>query len=42
MAPGYRRTYLRWVLDAKRPETRLRRIREVVRRAAKNKKPGLP
>lgn len=40
-AAGYRRDYLRWVLAAKRPETRQRRIREVVKRAARNQKPGM-
>jgi uncharacterized protein YdeI (YjbR/CyaY-like superfamily) len=32
--------YTRWVLDAKREETRARRISEVVRRAAQNIKPS--
>jgi uncharacterized protein YdeI (YjbR/CyaY-like superfamily) len=32
--PSHRRQYIYWVLDAKRPETRARRIVEVVRRAA--------
>ena len=32
--------YSRWVLDAKREETRARRISEVVRRAAQNIKPS--
>jgi uncharacterized protein YdeI (YjbR/CyaY-like superfamily) len=40
MAPSHRRNYIAWVLDAKRAETRARRIRQVVRRAAKNKRPG--
>jgi len=40
-APGYRRDYVRWVLQARRPETRKRRIRDVVRRAARNEKPGM-
>jgi uncharacterized protein YdeI (YjbR/CyaY-like superfamily) len=35
-----RRQYVYWVLDAKRPETRARRIAEVVRRAAAGLKPG--
>ena len=39
-APGYRRQYTYWVLDAKRPETRARRVGEVVRRAAEGLKPG--
>jgi uncharacterized protein YdeI (YjbR/CyaY-like superfamily) len=39
-APSHRHQYVYWVLDAKRPETRARRIAEVVRRAAANVKPG--
>jgi uncharacterized protein YdeI (YjbR/CyaY-like superfamily) len=35
-----RRQYVYWVLDAKRPETRARRIADVVRRAAAGLKPG--
>jgi len=30
IAPFYRKNYLRWIEDAKRPETRARRIAEVV------------
>ncbi len=40
-APSYRRMYIAWVLDAKRAETRMRRIRKVVERAARNMKPGI-
>ena len=40
-APGYQRSYIAWVLDAKREETRKRRIREVVKRSAQNKRPGI-
>jgi uncharacterized protein YdeI (YjbR/CyaY-like superfamily) len=32
--------YVYWVLAAKRPETRARRIAEVVRRAAAGLRPG--
>ena len=39
-APTYRRQYTYWVLDAKRPETRARRIADVVRRAAAGLRPG--
>jgi len=39
--PSARKMYRVWILDAKREETRLRRIREVVRRAALNQKPGI-
>ena len=41
-AESYRRQYIFWVLDAKRPETRARRIAEVVRRASAGLKPGRP
>lgn len=34
--------YIYWVTTAKRPETRSRRIKEVVRRAARNLKPSMP
>ena len=39
-APTNRRQYMYWVLDAKRPETRARRVAEVARRAAAGLKPG--
>ncbi|RPI30697.1 MAG: hypothetical protein EHM52_02935 [Actinomycetota bacterium] len=39
-APSHRRQYVYWVLDAKRPETRGRRVAEVVRRAASGIRPG--
>ena len=39
-APGYRRQYTYWVLAAKRPDTRVRRVAETVRRAAAGLKPG--
>ncbi len=39
-APGHRRRYIYWVLDAKRPETRARRVADVVRRAAAGIRPG--
>ena len=39
-APTNRRQYTFWVLDAKRPETRARRIADVVRRAAAGLRPG--
>jgi uncharacterized protein YdeI (YjbR/CyaY-like superfamily) len=38
--PSLRRQYIYWVLDAKRPEIRARRIAEVVRRAAAGLRPG--
>ena len=39
-APTYRRQYIYWILDAKRPETRARRIAETVRRAGAGLRPG--
>jgi uncharacterized protein YdeI (YjbR/CyaY-like superfamily) len=39
-APTHRRQYIYWVLDAKRPETRARRVAETVRRAAAGLRPG--
>ncbi|MAP54991.1 YdeI/OmpD-associated family protein [Altibacter sp.] len=30
-APGYRKSYLSWLFQAKRPETRAKRIKEIVR-----------
>ena len=36
-----RRQYVSWVLDARRPETRARRVAEVVRRAAAGLRPGV-
>jgi uncharacterized protein YdeI (YjbR/CyaY-like superfamily) len=39
--PSARQMYITWVLAAKRDETRKKRIREVVRRAARNQKPGM-
>jgi uncharacterized protein YdeI (YjbR/CyaY-like superfamily) len=41
LAPSHRRTYLAWVADAKRPETRKRRMGQVAERAAAGKKPGM-
>jgi len=40
-APTYRNTYVGWVADAKQAETRQRRITAVVRRAFRNRKPGM-
>jgi len=41
-APSHRRQYIYWVLDAKRPETRARRVAETLRRTAAGLKPGVP
>ena len=40
--PSHRRQYTYWILDAKRAETRARRVAEVARRAAAGLKPGAP
>ena len=40
-APSYRRDYIGWVLDAKREDTRQRRISAVVKRSKDNIKPGM-
>ena len=38
LSPGNQREYLRWIEDAKRPETRQRRIAESVERLARGEK----
>ncbi len=40
-APSYKKLYVWWVLDAKKKETREKRIKRVVSRAAQNMKPGM-
>jgi uncharacterized protein YdeI (YjbR/CyaY-like superfamily) len=40
-APSHRKAYVRWVTDAKRSETRERRIREVVELSAQGVKPTM-
>lgn len=40
-APGYRRLYIGWITDAKRKETREKRIKQTVKWSAENKKPGM-
>jgi uncharacterized protein YdeI (YjbR/CyaY-like superfamily) len=40
-AASYRKLYIAWVEDAKRPETRQRRIATVVARSARGQKPGM-
>lgn len=40
-APGYRRLYIAWITDAKRPETREKRIKQTLKWSAENKKPGM-
>jgi uncharacterized protein YdeI (YjbR/CyaY-like superfamily) len=41
MPPSQRRLYLGWILDAKREETRLRRLAEAVPKLIQNQKMGL-
>jgi uncharacterized protein YdeI (YjbR/CyaY-like superfamily) len=38
LAPGYRKMALLWIDDAKRPETRARRIAEIVERSARGER----
>jgi uncharacterized protein YdeI (YjbR/CyaY-like superfamily) len=40
-APSYKKMYILWIDDAKKQETRKRRIKRVIEWAAKNKKPGM-
>jgi uncharacterized protein YdeI (YjbR/CyaY-like superfamily) len=40
MNNSHRLMYVRWVLEAKRPQTRERRIAEVIRRAEQQRRPG--
>ena len=40
MAPSYRKTYIRRIEFAKRPDTRLKRIKEIIERLKDNKKWG--
>jgi uncharacterized protein YdeI (YjbR/CyaY-like superfamily) len=41
LAPSYRRLYVRWIDDAKREETRQRRVEQVIEKLRQGKKPGL-
>ncbi len=40
-SPSYRNLYISWIINAKRKETRERRIKQVVQWAKQNKKPGM-
>ncbi len=40
-APSYKRLYVGWITDAKKQETREKRIRQTVERSVQNKKPGM-
>ena len=41
LAPSYRRLYIGWIMNAKKDETRARRLREAVALLEQNKKLGL-
>lgn len=41
LAPSYRREYVNWITQAKRPETRERRLAEAARLLSENKKLGM-
>ena len=40
-AKGYQNTYIYWLNDAKKTETRIRRMNKIIERASKNLKPGM-
>ena len=41
MAPSYRKRVVTWLEDAKRPETREKRVKDIIARLERNEKPGL-
>ncbi|MBN2266399.1 MAG: YdeI/OmpD-associated family protein [Candidatus Aminicenantes bacterium] len=41
LAPSHKKMYAWWILDAKRPETRSRRIRETVEKLRAGRRPGM-
>jgi uncharacterized protein YdeI (YjbR/CyaY-like superfamily) len=41
LAPSYRRLYVRWITEAKRPETRARRLAEAIGKLERGEKLGL-
>jgi uncharacterized protein YdeI (YjbR/CyaY-like superfamily) len=41
LAPSYRRLYVRWITEAKRPETRARRLAEAVGKLERGEKLGM-
>jgi len=41
LAPSYRKRYVQWLMTAKRPETRQKRLREVIAELAAGRKPGM-
>ncbi len=40
LAPSHKRTYLRWIIKAKLPETRKKRIDSTISKLSRNEKPG--
>ncbi len=40
-ADGYQTTYIYWLNSARRPETRIKRLNEIVKLARDNRKPGI-
>jgi uncharacterized protein YdeI (YjbR/CyaY-like superfamily) len=41
LPPSHRREYIGWISDAKKEETRQRRIREAIERLEKNERLGM-
>jgi len=41
LAPGYKKQYIAWLVTAKRPETRARRLEEAIQLLMENKKLGM-
>ncbi len=41
LAPGYKKQYVGWLVTAKKPETRQRRLKQAIRLLEENKKPGM-
>jgi uncharacterized protein YdeI (YjbR/CyaY-like superfamily) len=37
LAPSYQRNYVRWIIEAKRAETRDKRLKEAIRRLERNR-----
>ena len=41
LAPGYKKQYVGWLVTAKKPETRERRLKQLIGFLEENKKPGM-
>jgi uncharacterized protein YdeI (YjbR/CyaY-like superfamily) len=41
LAPSYKRIYIGWIMNAKREETRIKRVQEMIGLLNEGKKPGL-